>query len=193
MNYDEIGKFILKLRKEKGYSQNDLARMIPISRQAISKWERGVTIPDSSTLVRLSEIFEISINELLKGERIQNNTIEELQKTTLDIVDDSVLRTRKLKKKITILIFSLLSLLICFFIYYFINSYNSIKIYYITAESEHFRVNGGLFITTTVRKYYKLDSLKYDTNMYHINNVKLYYKKNNKNRLIIKDETIKSF
>lgn len=190
MNYDEIGKFILKLRKEKGYSQNDLARMIPISRQAISKWERGVTIPDSSTLVRLSEIFDVSINELLKGEKLQNNSIEELQKTTLDIVDDSVLRTRNLKKKITILIFTILLLLISFFIYYFINSYNSIKIYYITAESEHFRVDGGLFITTSVRKYYKLDSLKYDMNMYHINNVKLYYKKNNNSRLIIDDESI---
>ena len=61
MNPDKIGKFILQLRSEKHLSQYQLADKIPISRQAVSKWERGQTIPDSSTLIRLSELFNVTI------------------------------------------------------------------------------------------------------------------------------------
>ena len=190
MNYDKIGNFILNLRKEKGYSQNDLARIIPISRQAISKWERGITIPDSSTLVRLSEIFDVNINELLKGERIKNNTIEELQKTTLDIVDDSVLRTHKMKIRIQILIITILVLLTSFLSYYFINSYNKIKIYSICADGDIFHVKKGLFITTPSRKYIKFDSFIYDSNSINVNKVKLYYKIDKEEYLIFEDNSL---
>lgn len=190
MNYDKIGNFILNLRKEKGYSQNDLARIIPISRQAISKWERGITIPDSSTLVRLSEIFDVNINELLKGERIKNNTIEELQKTTLDIVDDSVLRTHKMKIRIQILIITILVLLTSFLSYYFINSYNKIKIYNICADGDIFHVKNGLFITTPSRKYLKMDYLDYDKSLYEINNIKMYYIIKNKKYKVFENQDL---
>ena len=62
MNPEKISKFIYELRIEKKLSQYQLADMIPISRQAVSKWERAQTIPDSSTLIRLSEIFGVTIN-----------------------------------------------------------------------------------------------------------------------------------
>lgn len=67
MNYLNIGNYIKKLRKEKHLSQYMLAEMIPISRQAISKWETGKSIPDSQTLIRLSELFNVTINEILAG------------------------------------------------------------------------------------------------------------------------------
>ena len=75
MNQDNIGKFILELRTSKGWTQEDLANMIPITRQAVSRWEQGKSIPDSSTLVILSEIFDVSINELLSGRRIPKKEI----------------------------------------------------------------------------------------------------------------------
>ena len=70
MNTTEIGKFIKKLREEKGWTQEELAEKIPIGRNAISKWERGKTIPDISTLFRLRDIFNVSIDELLLGEKL---------------------------------------------------------------------------------------------------------------------------
>ena len=76
MNQQKIGKFICDLRKEKNLSQYQLADMIPISRQAVSKWERGITIPDSLVLIKLSEIFDVSINEILAGERIEKKSIK---------------------------------------------------------------------------------------------------------------------
>ena len=69
MNIDKIGKFIKELREEKGLTQDELAKKIPISRQAISKWERGLAIPDAQTLLKLSEFFSVSVNEILSGEK----------------------------------------------------------------------------------------------------------------------------
>ena len=83
MDQQKIGKFICSLRKEKNLSQTQLADMIPISRQAVSKWERGITIPDSSVLIKLSEIFAVSINEILAGEKIPKKSIKTLEKVTV--------------------------------------------------------------------------------------------------------------
>ena len=75
MNQDKISKFIKNLREESNMTQEELADKIPISRQAISKWERGISIPDAQTLIRLSEIFNLSINEILSGEKINKTNI----------------------------------------------------------------------------------------------------------------------
>ena len=111
MNQDKIGKFICELRKEKNLSQYQLADLIPISRQGVSKWERGKTIPDTQTLIRLSEIFDVSINELLKGERLKNNSIEELEETTLSILDQSNKKTKTIKR-ITIISITIIGILL---------------------------------------------------------------------------------
>ena len=61
-----LGKNIQYLRKQKHMTQEDLALKLNVSRQAISKWEAGSSEPDVNTLVRLSDIFDISIDELIK-------------------------------------------------------------------------------------------------------------------------------
>ncbi|MGT2682549.1 helix-turn-helix domain-containing protein [Streptococcus porci] len=58
-----------KFRQEKNISQEELAKQLFISRQAISKWENGDATPDLGNLVKLSEIFKISLDELVKGEQ----------------------------------------------------------------------------------------------------------------------------
>lgn len=64
MNQQKMGRLIFQLRKEKKFSQDALAKLLYVSREAISKWERGVTCPNPQLLLQLSEIFDISINEL---------------------------------------------------------------------------------------------------------------------------------
>ena len=63
-----LGEKIYKLRTEKGYSQGDLADMLEVSRQSISKWENG-SVPELDKLIKLSEIFEVTLDELLKDEK----------------------------------------------------------------------------------------------------------------------------
>lgn len=65
MNSQHMGKLILKLRKEKGMTQKDLAAKLQITDNAVSKWERGKGCPDISILPELSEILGISVDELL--------------------------------------------------------------------------------------------------------------------------------
>ena len=70
MNCDKIGKFIATSRKKKGLTQIELADKLNITDRAVSKWERGKGCPDISLLEDLSKILDVSIIELLKGEKI---------------------------------------------------------------------------------------------------------------------------
>ena len=81
MNYDKIGKFIAALRKEKELTQNELAEKLNITDRAVSRWERGKGCPDISLLEDLSKILDVSIIELLKGEKLNNK--QKLEKEEL--------------------------------------------------------------------------------------------------------------
>lgn len=75
MDYKKIGKLIQSLRKEKKLSQQELGDKLGVSPKTISKWETGNGLPDISFLKKVSEIFEITIEELLEGNL--NNKIKE--------------------------------------------------------------------------------------------------------------------
>ena len=64
----QIGKYLSVLRKYYKITQDELASRLNVTRQAISKWETGVTIPDIELLMRLSEIYGVSINDILKAD-----------------------------------------------------------------------------------------------------------------------------
>ena len=76
MNYEKIGKYIQEKRKEKGYTQKELAQKLGVTDKAVSKWERGLGCPDVSILEILSNELDISILELLKGRTIENEIIK---------------------------------------------------------------------------------------------------------------------
>ena len=65
-----LGEKITILRKQRGLSQEDLAAMMSISRQAVSRWEQDESMPDIDNMVLLSNIFKVSTDYLLKGENI---------------------------------------------------------------------------------------------------------------------------
>ena len=68
MEQNKTGKFIKELREKYKLTQQELADIIPVTREAVSKWERGISLPDSDCLVKLSTLFKVSINEILEGE-----------------------------------------------------------------------------------------------------------------------------
>ena len=75
MNQIKIGKFIAECRKQKNLTQMQLSEKLGITDKAVSKWERGVAMPDTSIMLELCDILSISVNELLSGEKIsmENN------------------------------------------------------------------------------------------------------------------------
>ena len=76
MNQIEIGKFIARCRKEKKLTQAQLAEKLNITDRAVSKWETGKSMPDSSIMLELCEILGITVNELLSGEKIDMERYE---------------------------------------------------------------------------------------------------------------------
>ena len=77
MNNEKIGKFILELRKQKGMTQKELAEKVGVSDKTISKWECGNSIPDITYLEVLCNSLNISVNELLSGERLTSESYSE--------------------------------------------------------------------------------------------------------------------
>lgn len=76
MNQEKIGRFIAEKRKDKKLTQEQLAEKLGVSTNAVSKWERGLCLMDMSLLKPLSEILEVSVNEILSGEKIIDKDIE---------------------------------------------------------------------------------------------------------------------
>ena len=81
MDNKKIGKLIKELRKEKGLTQEQLGEMIVVSFKSVSKWERGITIPDIGNINELSKILGISSDELLAGERNTEESVSETNKS----------------------------------------------------------------------------------------------------------------
>lgn len=75
MDQIKIGKFIAECRKNQNLTQSKLAEKLNITDRAVSKWETGKTMPDSSIMLELCDILKITVNELLSGEKIdmENN------------------------------------------------------------------------------------------------------------------------
>lgn len=88
----EIGCKIAKLRKEKNMTQMELADALGISFQAISNWERGESMPDIAKLVSLSQIFDVSIDEILGNDRIAKTVSELASGTEKEPLDTEVIK-----------------------------------------------------------------------------------------------------
>jgi len=87
MDQIKIGKFIAECRKKNNLTQMQLAEKLNITDRAISKWENGKAMPDSSIMLDLCDELKISVNELLSGEVIEmNNYNEKLEKNLIDMV-----------------------------------------------------------------------------------------------------------
>ena len=133
MNYDDIGKFIANLRKEKNLTQKDLALKIGVTDKAVSKWERGKGCPDVSILDELSSVLGVSILEILKGKRIDEKTINEVNDYVLDTINYSKKEINDKYKNLILNIISTLIIVIIGFIFilniYHINYLNKKESY----------------------------------------------------------------
>ena len=108
MNCDKIGKFIATSRKKKGLTQIELADKLNITDRAVSKWERGLSLPDASIMLELCNILSISVNELLNGEKIDMRDYKEKNESLLlELAKQEELKNKKLMTSMwTILITS---------------------------------------------------------------------------------------
>ncbi len=87
MDQVKIGKFIAECRKKLGLTQMQLAEKLSITDRAVSKWETGKAMPDSSVMLLLCDVLKISVNDLLSGEVVtMDNYNEKLENNLLEMV-----------------------------------------------------------------------------------------------------------
>lgn len=91
MEQEKIGRFIAETRKKKKLTQSELAEKLGVTDRSVSNWENGKNMPDLSLFKPLCDILEISINELMSGEKIDNKEyskrLEENFINTIDYID----------------------------------------------------------------------------------------------------------
>ncbi len=91
---EKLGAFIAELRKEKGYTQKELGDKLFLSNKAVSKWETGASIPDTTLLIPLADILGVSVTELLTYQRIAPSTpldsvqVEDLVKAAITYTEE---------------------------------------------------------------------------------------------------------
>ena len=119
MNYEVIGIFISKKRKEKNMTQKELASKIGVTDKAVSKWERGLGCPDVSILELLANALDVSILEILKGRKIENEVIPvtEMDDYVKETINYSNKTIRNKYEKIILNILTFIIIGICSFLF----------------------------------------------------------------------------
>ena len=104
MDLVKIGKYIAEKRKTIGMTQKQLAEQLGMSDKSVSKWERGICLPDVSVYLELCKILGITINEFLAGEDIsEENLTEKAEDNLIQVAKDSKHRQKHLKSMIAVL------------------------------------------------------------------------------------------
>lgn len=112
MDYEKIGNFIATERKAKKLTQTKLAEKIFVSEKTISKWENGKGVPDTNSLTRLCDVFDISLNELLSGERNTTKDDTKNDKVLLDMAKELEIKNKIIWNSMwVIMIISMISFL----------------------------------------------------------------------------------
>ena len=95
MDQKRIGNFLKELRKEKNVTQEQLAEQLNVSGRTVSRWETGNNMPDISLLVEISELYEVSIPEIINGERKSENMNKEEVKEVAKSMSDYALAEKE--------------------------------------------------------------------------------------------------
>ena len=99
MDQVKIGKFIADCRKQNQLTQMQLAEKLGITDRAISKWETGKALPDSSIMLELCDVLKITVNDLLSGEVVtMDNYNKEMEKNLLEMVEQKDQADKRLLK-----------------------------------------------------------------------------------------------
>ena len=101
MNQEKFGAFVCELRKEKEMTQKELGNILGISDKAISKWERGVSLPDITMFDKIAETLGVSTLELMEGQRLDEEKVDrrEAEIAVRDTVGQAVIQQKRAKKR----------------------------------------------------------------------------------------------
>ena len=117
MSQEKIGKFIAECRKGRNLTQQKLAEQLGVTNRSISNWENGKNMPDVSLYKELCGILGISINELLSGERLNQEEYQDKSEENMVKFIDEVKKLKKKKKVLFSLLTGILILVVLYVVY----------------------------------------------------------------------------
>lgn len=110
MDQEKIGQFIASLRREMALTQRELAEKLCVSDKAISKWECGKGLPEVSLMLPLCEVLGITVNELLSGERLENESYQaRAEENMTALLRERTENKRKLLLEFVVILITMLS------------------------------------------------------------------------------------
>ncbi len=116
-----------KIRKDKGYTQEELAKELNVVRQTVSKWEKGLSLPDVDILSKIADILETDVNILLGGQ-MTTTSQSEVAKQLAKINEQLIIKNRRHKKIMMIIVVALLTIVIFCILLVILNKGTSISI-----------------------------------------------------------------
>ena len=155
MDQIKTGKFISALRKGKGLTQMQLAVILGISDKTISKWERGAGLPGVSLMIPLCEALEISVNELLTGERLTDAEYKmKAEATIMDLVKENKENKKRLFQSIVCGIITIIAVLALIVIASFIEMPTIVRILIIVLSAVLAAVGIGTAVSLDINAGY---------------------------------------
>lgn len=143
MDQGKIGSFISDLRKEKKLTQAELGDIVGVTGKAVSRWERGLNLPDRAIMNKVSEALGVSTTELLNGERVVDLSKENLDQITENSVAYYKEKLRKKFKKVFLSTISIIVLItLALFMTFYFNNAGSCNVYDISSESTELFAEG---------------------------------------------------
>lgn len=117
LNQEKTGRFIAEMRRQQNLTQRQLADQVGVSDKTVSKWENGRSMPDNAILLDVCLILNISVNELLSGERFpEEKYVHKAEENMIELVRESEYHKQKGKWTIAGTIFSFLMLVLACFL-----------------------------------------------------------------------------
>ena len=158
------GEYITKLRKENNLTQDEVAEKLYIDRSTLSKYEHDASEMNLDTMEKLSKIYHDKVINIIYGnpdayKNIENN-IEKLHFDKYSAELNSLKLKKKLLRNRLISVIFIILLLLSFFVYYFINTYNSIKIYKLNSNDSSIFINNSLIVLTNQEMYLNIPNIK---------------------------------
>ena len=179
MDFEKIGHFIRNLREENKWSQETLADKLYCERTKINKIENGKRYIKLEDLILLSEIFGLSLEELIAGEKKDKKNQKKIEITFKEYLKAQNTKVKRMRLGMTISFILLVSIFSLFTIMYFFQNYKTIRVYKFSGSSENYEINDGLLILSKEKIYLKVDNI-----IPTVDEISIYTEKNNDKTLI---------
>lgn len=178
----DFANTIYNIRKERNITQKELADLIGVSDRTISKWENGSTVPDLETIKKLCNELGISPDSIVKSEKNYKDRLQDFKRMVGKFIN-------YILKNIFLISFIVVFILL---LAYFINNYNTIRIYNLTYESKNITFKDGYFFKTKVLNIITINNIKLEKINYEPTSTKieLYTYLNGDKHVIYESDTL---